>query len=117
MKLTVMAVGLAIGSVWAFGQAAPDEQELKKSQAHFRAVMEQFRKSPEYWEQKATFDRLVAEAHQSGGAERFRRAVEEAALQLEPQRQRYDMEWLIRTAAAGFEKRRHEDHLRRSGMR
>lgn len=118
MRLMAMMVGLALGIGIALGQqAAPDEQEMKKRQAQFREGMERFRNSPEYWEQRATFDRLAAEAQQSGGLEKFRREVEEAAAQPEKRMQRFDMEWLVRTAAASFEKRRQEERLRRDAMR
>jgi hypothetical protein len=101
-----------------FGQvAAPDEQELKKRQAQFREVMERFRNSPEYWEQRSVFERLAGEAQQSGGAERFRREIDEAASRPETRMQRFDMEWLVRTAAASFEKRHQEERLTRIGVR
>lgn len=118
MRLMVMVVGLAFGCGVVFGQqAAPDEQEMKKRQARFREVMERFRNSPEYWEQRSTFERLEAESQKSGGVEKFRREVEEAAAKPETRMQRFDMEWLVRAAAASFEKRQQEERLRRDAMR
>lgn len=110
MMLILAASSLTLAQERERGFAQPD---VEKHREQFRRVVREFESSAEYREQRNAMERILSEARNSAAQVQMREAIRQAETDLAIQSRKSAFEWMIREAAASFERLDHQNRLRR----